>query len=154
MVEAINLDPRNDTSYLDFIQLSIDLGSTEALAEANELMAVVADRASDVGRVESLQARLRMAGTAGEVDVGALEARLAGDANDHDARLQLANALALQHDYRGALEHLIDIVRRDRKWNDEAGRKGMLNLFALLAAQPQYDDLVREFRIVLARTLN
>jgi putative thioredoxin len=28
MVEAINLDPRNDTSYLDFIQLSIDLGST------------------------------------------------------------------------------------------------------------------------------
>lgn len=154
MVEAINLDPRNDTSYLDFIQLSIDLGSTAALAEANELMGVVADRARDRGRVESLQARLNMAGAAGNVDLGALQARLAGDANDHDARLQLANALALRHDYRGALEHLIDIVRRDRKWNDEAGRKGMLNLFTLLAAQPQYDDLVREFRIALARTLN
>ncbi|MEW6292538.1 MAG: tetratricopeptide repeat protein [Pseudomonadota bacterium] len=154
MVEAINLDPRNDTAYLDFIQLSIDLGSAAALAEANELMTVVADRARDRGRVESLQARLRMAGTAGAVDLDALQARLAGNANDHDARLQLANALALRHDYRGALEHLMELVRRDRKWNDEAGRKGMLNLFTLLAAQPEHDDLVREFRVALARTLN
>lgn len=154
MVEAINLDPRNDAAYLDFIQLSIDLGSADALAEASELMAVVADRARDRARIDSLQARLNMAGTAGNVDLAALQERLAGDANDHDARLQLANALALRHDYRGALEHLIDIVRRDRKWNDEAGRKGMLNLFTLLAAQPQHDDLVREFRIALARTLN
>lgn len=154
MVEAINLDPRNDTSYLDFIQLSLDLGSADALAEANELMAVVADRARDRNRVESLQARLRMAATAGNVDIAALQAQLAQDANAHDARLQLANALALRQDYRGALEHLIEIVRRDRKWNEEAGRKGMLNLFALLAAQPQHDDLVREFRIALARTLN
>lgn len=154
MAEAIDLDPRNDTAYLDFIQLSIDLGSAAALAEANELMAVVADRARDRGRVESLQARLRMAGAAGNVDPATLQERLAADANDHEARLQLANALALQHDYRGALEHLIEIVRRDRKWNDEAGRKGMLNLFSLLAAQPEHDDLVREFRIALARTLN
>jgi len=154
MVDAINLDPRNDTSYLDFIQLSLDLGSADALAEANELMAVVVDRARDRARVESLQARLRMASTAGDVDISALQTQLAQDANAHDARLQLAHALALQHDYRGALENLIEIVRRDRKWNDEAGRKGMLNLFTLLAAQPQYDDLVREFRIVLARTLN
>lgn len=154
MIEAINLDPRNDTSYLDFIQLSLDLGSAEALAEANELMNVVADRARDRARVESLQARLRMAGSAGSVDVAALQVQIAQDANAHEARLQLANALALQHDYRGALENLIEIVRRDRKWNEEAGRKGMLNLFTLLAAQPQYDDLVREFRIALARTLN
>lgn len=154
MVEAINLDPRNDTSYLDFIQLSIDASSADALAEANELMAVVADRARDRNRVESLQARLHMASTAGGVDVAALRAQLAQDADAHDARLQLANALALQHDYRGALENLIEIVRRDRKWNEEAGRKGMLNLFTLLTAQPQYDDLVREFRIALARTLN
>ena len=154
MVDAINLDPHNDTSYLDFIQLSLDLGSADALAEANELMNVVADRARDRARVESLQARLRMAGSAGSVDVAALQAQIAQDANAHEARLQLANALALQHDYRGALENLIEIVRRDRKWNEEAGRKGMLNLFTLLAAQPQYDDLVREFRIALARTLN
>jgi putative thioredoxin len=151
MVEAINRDPGNDTSYLDFVALSIEAG---VLDEAKELLDVVADRARDRGRVESLQARLGMANAASGVDVAALQAQLAQDANAHDARLQLANALALRHDYRGALENLIELVRRDRKWNEEAGRKGMLNLFTLLAAQPEYDDLVREFRIALARTLN
>jgi putative thioredoxin len=151
MVEAINLDPRNDTSYLDFVALSIEAG---AFDEAKELFDVVADRARDRNRVESLRARLNMASTASGVDVAALQAQLAQDPNAHEARLQLANTLALRHNYRGALENLIEIVRRDRKWNEEAGRKGMLNLFTLLAAQPQYDDLVREFRIALARTLN
>jgi putative thioredoxin len=151
MVEAINLDPRNDMSYLDFVALSIEAG---AFDEAKELLDVVADRARDRSRVESLQARLGMASAASGVDIAALQAQLTQDPNAHEARLQLANALALQHDYRGALENLIEIVRRDRKWNEEAGRKGMLNLFSLLAAQSQYDDLVREFRIALARTLN
>ena len=66
----------------------------------------------------------------------------------------MANALAVAQDYRGAFEQLIEIVRRDRTWNEEAGRKTMLTLFNLLAAQPQYDDLVREFRVLLSRTLN
>jgi len=151
LADAINLDPKNDVAYLDFVEMSIDANE---LDEAKELLDVIADRARDRSRVESLQARLQLALAGSSVDVEALRAQLAADANRHEARLQLANALAVQQDYRGALENLIEIVRRDRKWNDEAARKAMLNLFTLLAAQPQYDDLVREFRIALARTLN
>jgi putative thioredoxin len=151
LADAINLDPKNDVAYLDFVEMSIDANE---LDEAKELLDVIADRARDRSRVESLQARLQLAMAGSSVDVDALRTQLAADANLHEARLQLANALAVQQDYRGALENLIEIVRRDRKWNDEAARKAMLNLFTLLAAQPQYDDLVREFRIALARTLN
>lgn len=151
LAEAINLDPKNDVAYLDFVEMSIDANE---LDEARELLDVIVDRARDRSRVESLQARLQLAQAGSSVDVEALRTQLAADANQHEARLQLANALAVQQDYRGALENLIEIVRRDRKWNDEAARKAMLNLFTLLAAQPQYDDLVREFRIALARTLN
>ena len=79
---------------------------------------------------------------------------LAADDNDLDARLQLATAQALARDYRPAFEQLLEIVRRDRKWNEEAGRKTMLTLFTMLGAQPEYDDLVREFRVALSRTLN
>ena len=154
LVEAINLDPRNDTSYLDYIALSIEEGSEAALVEARELLDVVADRARDRSRVESLQARLRMASAAPQADSAALQAQVAAHPDDHAARQQLANALALAHDYRGALENLLEIVRRERQWNEDAARKGMLDLFALLAPQPQYDDLVREFRVALARTLN
>lgn len=154
LVEAINLDSRNDTAYLDYIALSIEDGSEAALAEARELLDVVADRASDRSRIESLQARLRMASAAPPVDCAVLQAQVTAHPDDPAARLQLANALALAHDYRGALENLLDSVRRDRQWNEEAARKGMLDLFAMLSSQPQHEDLVREFRIALARTLN
>ncbi|MFN6961718.1 MAG: tetratricopeptide repeat protein [Rhodocyclaceae bacterium] len=154
LAQAIELDPKNETAYLDFIQLSLDLGTAGALSEAARLMEAIGDRVRDQDRAAALKARLEMASSAGGADITTLQARLERDANDHEARLQLANVLAMRQDYRNALEHLLEIVRRDRKWNDEAGRKGMLKLFTMLANQPQYDDLVRSYRIALARTLN
>lgn len=154
LAKAIELDPKNDACYLDYVEQSLALATPEALAEAEELMAIVAERARDRNRVDALQARLSLARQAGGADLASLEAKLATNPLDHEARLALANALALQGDYRAAFEHLLEIVRRDRKWNDEAGRKAMVNLFNLLSPQPQYDDLVREYRVALARTLN
>ncbi|MDI6745578.1 MAG: tetratricopeptide repeat protein [Rhodocyclaceae bacterium] len=151
MAEAINLDPSNDNAYLDFVEMSL---AANALDEARELLDVIADRARDTARVASLQAQLQLAVAGGGADVGALQATVADKPDDLDARLQLANALAVSQDYRGAFEQLIEIVRRDRGWNEEAGRKTMLTLFKLLAAQPQFDALVREFRVQLSRTLN
>ena len=154
MADAINLDPTNDTAYLDYIELSLDADEPAATEEAREVLDAVAERANDQARVASLRARLQLASAGSGADAAALQARLAQNPDDHDARLQFANALARQQDYRGALENLLEIVRRDRLWNEQAGRKGMLNLFTLLAAQPQWDDLVRAFRVALARTLN
>lgn len=151
MAEAINIDPRNDNAYLDFVEMSLDANE---LDEARELLEVVADKARDSARVASLQARLQLAAAGGGADVPALQAESAARPDDLEIRLRLANALALAQDYPGAFEQLLEIVRRDRKWNEEAGRKTMLTLFNLLAAQPQYDDLVRSYRIQLSRTLN
>jgi putative thioredoxin len=151
MGQAINLDPSNDTSYLDYIELSLEAGAVD---EAREILDAVRDRCRDRERVEALDAQLRLAGGGGGADTAALQARIAADPADLDARLQLANALAVARDYRPAFEQLLEIVRRDRKWQDEAGRKTMLTLFTLLGAQPQHDDLVREFRVALSRTLN
>lgn len=151
LAEALRLDPAHEASRLDCAELDLAAGNIEA---AREILDALSGQARDAARVESLQARLALASAAGDADLPALRARLADDPDDLAARFQLAHALALAEDYRGALENLLEIVRRDRRWNDEAGRKGMLNLFALLGAQPQYDELVREFRIALARTLN
>ncbi len=151
MADAINLDPKNDAAYLDFVEMSL---AANALDEARELLDVIADKAHDRNRVASLQAQLQLAQAGSGADMPTLQSQVAANPADLDARLQLANALALQQDYRSAFEQLIEIVRRDRKWNEEAGRKTMLTLFNLLAAQPQHDDLVREFRILLSRTLN
>jgi len=151
LAEAIERDPAHEAACLDYVGLSLDCGAIE---DARTLLDAIGEQARDVDRVAALRARLQLASGSGTVDVAALQGQLAAHHEDHAARLQLANAQALAGDYRGALENFLEIVRRDRRWNDEAGRKGLLNLFALLAAQPQYDELVREFRIALARTLN
>jgi putative thioredoxin len=105
-------------------------------------------------RLAALQARLKLMAAGGGADPAALAARIDANPDDLAARLQLAHALALAQDHRAAMEQLLEIVRRDRKWQDEAARKTMLDLFALLGTNPQFDDLVREFRIRLSRTLN
>lgn len=149
--EAIGLDPANDEAHLDYAELALASGR---LDEARERLEAIASRCRDQERVAALQARLELAMRGAGVDVAALETRLAADPGDLQARLDLANALALQHDYRAAFDHLLEIVRRDRHWQEEAGRKSMLKLFNLLALHPEHEDLVRECRLALARTLN
>ncbi len=152
MAEAIDLDPRNDESYLDFIELSLEVGAIE---EAQEVMAAVRDRCQDKARVEALAARLELAASGSHgADLAELQAAVDADPADLAARLQLANAQAVARQYREALQNMLTIVRQDRHWQEDAGRKAMLTLFALLATQPDQDDLVREFRATLSRTLN
>ena len=151
LARAIEQDPRNEDVRLDYVELSIETGDIDV---ARQLLDTLHAEARDRARVEALDARLRLAASCTVGDADALHARVTADADDLDARLQLANALALKRSYRDAFDQLLEIVRRNRQWNDEAGRKTMLTLFNLLATQPEDDDLVREYRVALSRTLN
>jgi putative thioredoxin len=67
-----------------------------------------------------------------------LRARLAADPTDHQARHDLALALEAGGDRDGAVAELLELIRRDRKWNEEAGRKQLLTLFeAMGPADPR-----------------
>ena len=57
------------------------------------------------------------------------EAKLAQDPNDHQARFDLAMALYAANDREGAVDHLLDIVKRNRAWNEEAARKQLVKFF-------------------------
>ncbi|MBV9550542.1 MAG: thioredoxin, partial [Alphaproteobacteria bacterium] len=60
---------------------------------------------------------------------GELEAKLAADVNDHQARFDLALAAEAAGDRDRAITELLELVKRGRKWNEEAGRKQLLTLF-------------------------
>ncbi len=151
LIDAAELDPANEAVQLDLAEINIDMQNTDA---ARTILDTQEHKARDIARVRALQARLKLMAAGAGADSAALMARVAANPDDLDARLQLAHTLALANDYRAALEHLLDSVRRDRKWQDEAARKAMLDLFVLLGADHAQDDLVRAFRIALARTLN
>lgn len=70
--------------------------------------------------------------SSGVGDQQALEARLAADPKDAAAHYELGMAQAAAADYEPALNHLLSLVRLDRSYKDDAGRKAMLDLFSLL----------------------
>ncbi len=147
LVEASQLDPAHEGVRLDGAELLIELGRGD---EARALLA--SDFAQEGERAEALKKRLELAEV--KIDTAALDARLAANADDHAARLERSRALAGAGKYREALEDALEVVRRDRFHDEGAGRKAMLELFALLGGSEQYDDLVREYRRALSAALN
>jgi len=146
--DALTQDPAFEAARLDQIELRIDNGDLEPAAS---LIKALEYRARDEDRLKALQARLALRSNQPQTASAAeLEARLAAAPDDLDARFALATLLAGESDYRPALQHLLEIVRRDRAYRDDIGRKTMLQLFDLMGADP----LVREFRAELAALLN
>lgn len=97
---------------------------------AEQTLALVPPDKQSSAPVQSAKAALELAKVAGQSDNRAeLEAKLAADPGDHQARFDLAVALAARGQKDAALEHLLDLVRLNRSWNEEAARKQLVQLF-------------------------
>jgi putative thioredoxin len=80
--------------------------------------------------IRAVEAELKLRDQAAQAgDTPGLRARLDADPNDHQARYELALALDATGERDGALDQLLDIVKRDRKWNEDAARKHLVTLF-------------------------
>jgi putative thioredoxin len=97
-----------------------------------------------------LRAEIALKRAGGAADLDALRTRLAGDKRDVDAHYHLGMALAAQGAYEEALEHLLDVVRLDRSYQEDAGRKALIDIFALLG---DADPLTQTYRRRLANLL-
>jgi putative thioredoxin len=92
------------------------------------LDSISADAAKHVA-VTRAKAALEVATSAApDVDTKALEARLAANPDDHEARFELANAKMGAGDRDSAADALLDIIARDKEWNDGAARARLLQL--------------------------
>jgi putative thioredoxin len=97
---------------------------------AEQTLALVPPDKRSITAVQSAKAALELAKMAGKSENRSeLETRLALDPADHQTRFDLAVASAARGRNAEALEHLLEIVRRDRKWNEEAARKQLVQLF-------------------------
>ncbi len=93
------------------------------------LQLVRPDGAADEA-IRAVEAELKLREQAAHApDTAPLREKLASNPADHQARYDLALALDAGGDREGAVNELLEIVRRDRKWNDEAARKHLVTLF-------------------------
>jgi putative thioredoxin len=144
--EALALDAHQPRALLG---LARALAGRARESEALDLLERVTGSAALEAEAERLAAELRTRLGGGE-DEAALRARIAADPGDLAARLALGRALAGAQRWEEALAELLEVVRRDAAFEDEAARKAMLDVFALLGAD---HALVARFRAELARLL-
>ncbi|HET7832438.1 MAG TPA: co-chaperone YbbN [Gallionella sp.] len=148
--EAARLEPGNEWVRVDTAEILFAQGDAEG---AQRLLDTLKDH--DIlkdARVLQLMAQVRLAEMQAEGgSEAALVAAIAANENDLEARLKLANVLVASDRVAEGMDQLLEIVRRDRSFHDDIGRKTLLDVFNLLGGQ---GALVAEYRRKLASVLN
>lgn len=146
--EVLSIDPGNVKAVTGMARVYLATGDRE---QAIQTLAMVPATSTDPD-VQAVRAQLAL-GSAPTQDDGAtaeLRAKVAANPGDHQARHDLAQALAAQGDFKGAVDELIEIVRADREWNDQAARKTLLTVFDAAGAG---SDVARDGRRRLSSIL-
>lgn len=147
--QVLQAEPANDRARLELASVHTAQGK---LDEAAALLDGLSTEAKSDPRTTALRRRLEFARvTAAAPPVAELEKTVSTNPDDCPARYQLAAARVLAGDYERALPELLEIVRRDRKFGDDAGRKAMLGVFGLLGNS---GELVKKYRALLSNALN
>ena len=121
-------EPENAEALAGVARCLMTLGEEE---QALQVIESVPEKLRAHAEIASIRSALELAseGREARAKLAEFEARLAADANDHAARIDLAVALNAMEDRAGAVDALIEAIRRDRAWNEEAARKQLLKFF-------------------------
>ncbi|WP_312127421.1 co-chaperone YbbN [Brevundimonas sp.] len=125
--QVLTMDPKNEKAIAGMARVYLADGDAEQAAQT--LAMAPAD--SKEPAVQSLRAQLALAAKGGEASgaTAELDAKLAANPGDHQTRFELAQALAASGDFKGASDHLLEIIAKDREWNEQAARKELLTVF-------------------------
>ena len=139
--KAISLDDKNDSARLIYAQLLLKQDDAAAAQEQIKMLSIPAQSDPEV---QEITQRILAAVEANKLPSNpALEAQIAANPTDLSARLAYADYCIGYKAWEPALEHLLEIVKKDRLFQDDIGRKRMIEVFNLASAQP---ELVGQWR--------
>ena len=122
--QVLDMDPANPAVVGGLARAMVASGKA---AEARALIDSLDAEQARHPAVTRAEAALQLA-EAPAVDIAAEEARLAANPDDHEARFAIAQALLGAGDRDSAADALLEIIRRDRDWNDGAARARFLQM--------------------------
>jgi putative thioredoxin len=120
-----DMAPENPEVIGGLVRALIALGES---AEAREILDALPEDIAGKPGIARAKAALEVASAAPAADTSALESRLAANPDDHEARFELASAKMAAGDRDGAADALLELIGRDREWNEGAARKRFLQL--------------------------
>jgi len=146
---ALDMDPENDHVKMELASLLLAEGRVE---DGERMLDSLSRAAKSAPEAVAMLARLEIAHiAAGSPAPDELARIIAAKPEASEARYQLSAHKVLQGDYESALALLLEIVRHDRRFRDDAARKTMLTIFTLLGGK---GDLVKRYRNQLSMALN
>ncbi len=120
-------DPQNTAALAGLAKCYLSSGDLE---RAEQTIALVPPDKRDSAAVASVRAALDLAKMASKAgDTSKLEAAVKAEPANHQARIDYATALAAGGKKAEAVDQLLESFRRDRKWNEEAARKQLVQFF-------------------------
>lgn len=128
--QVLTLEPGHEKAIAGMARVYLADGDVD---QARQTIAMAPQESRDP-TVQSVRAQLSLASSAPTGASAELEAKLAADPNDHQARFDLAQALASSGDFKGSVDQLLKIVAADREWNEQAARKQLLTVFEAAGA--------------------
>ncbi|HYM17882.1 MAG TPA: thioredoxin [Micropepsaceae bacterium] len=125
--QVLQADPGNPKAVAGLARCYLESGDIE---RAKKTLQLVRPDGKNDETLRAIEAELSLKERAGESsDLAHLRAKLAANASDHEARFELAKALDAKGAREEAIGELLEIIRRDRKWNEDAARKHLITLF-------------------------
>jgi len=140
LADALAVDPGNDDTRFDYIRLLIEMGGFE---EADAALAPKLAEIPGQLRFDALKQWLAATQFAASSDYAGWTAerfdeKIAANKRDFDTRFAKARLLFATGDWPAAMDELLEIIMRDKKWADEAPRKTMVAILELLTpAKPK-----------------
>ena len=121
-------EPENPGAWGGLVRALLALGDED---QAREALAQVPPKIAEHAEVAGARSALALASEGREAANGmaAMQARLAADPADHEARYELATALNATGQREEAAAALLEVIRRDRAWNEGAARLQLLKFF-------------------------
>jgi len=125
--DILDMEPTNPVAYAGFLRCLV---ATNLMDEAREMLANAPPEIAKDKALEPVRTALELAEQAGQGgSINELQAKLRSNAQDHQARFDLAMAYYAAGNKEAAVDELLEIIRRDRKWNDDGARKQLVKLF-------------------------
>ncbi len=141
MNKALAEEPQNAKLKINIAKMVANDGDYES---ASALIDTLSDEDKDQAEVREMMAQIKLAVKLKDAgDPAEIEQRLNDNPEDLDAMLQMSNYLTAAGQFEEAIKLLLDIMTKDRNFNDDAGRKGLLEVFDILGSE---NPLVKTYR--------
>ena len=128
--KAAEMDSANTGVKIDLAKVLMQTGDT---TRAEAITAELRGDDADKPEVKALKAQIIFARIAAEApDIATLESQISNNPEDLKARYYLSAHKIATRDYDTAMDQLLEIMRRDRKFENDAARKGLLSIFDIL----------------------